>query len=68
MPHAEHHEGESAPARSKTNTPALDGFGRDLTEACRRDELDPVIGRESEISRVVQVLSRRTKKQPRVIG
>jgi ATP-dependent Clp protease ATP-binding subunit ClpC len=68
MPHVEHHDGESAPARSKTNTPALDGFGRDLTEACRRNELDPVIGRESEISRVVQVLSRRTKKQPRVVG
>ena len=68
MPHVEHHDGESAPARSKTNTPALDGFGRDLTEACRRDELDPVIGRESEISRVVQVLSRRTKNNPVLLG
>ena len=68
MPHAEHHDGESAPARSKTNTPALDGFGRDLTEACRRNELDPVIGRESEISRVVQVLSRRTKNNPVLLG
>jgi len=68
MPHVEHHDGESAPARSKTNTPALDGFGRDLTEACRRSELDPVIGRESEISRVVQVLSRRTKNNPVLLG
>lgn len=68
MPHVEHHDGESAPARSKTNTPALDGFGRDLTEACRRNELDPVIGRESEISRVVQVLSRRTKNNPVLLG
>ncbi len=68
MPHIEHHDAESAPARSKTNTPALDGFGRDLTEACRRDELDPVIGREDEITRVVQVLSRRTKNNPVLLG
>jgi ATP-dependent Clp protease ATP-binding subunit ClpC len=68
MPHIDHHDAESAPARSKTNTPALDGFGRDLTEACRRDELDPVIGREDEITRVVQVLSRRTKNNPVLLG
>ncbi len=68
MPHIEHHDGDTAPARSKTNTPALDGFGRDLTEACRRGELDPVIGRESEITRVVQVLSRRTKNNPVLLG
>jgi ATP-dependent Clp protease ATP-binding subunit ClpC len=68
LPHIEHHESEAAPARSKTNTPALDGFGRDLTEASRRGELDPVIGREEEIIRVVQVLSRRTKNNPVLLG
>jgi len=68
LPHIDHHDPDSSPVRSKTNTPALDGFGRDLTEACRRDELDPVIGRENEITRVVQVLSRRTKNNPVLLG
>ncbi|MBD3399662.1 MAG: AAA domain-containing protein [Candidatus Coatesbacteria bacterium] len=47
---------------------SLDIFGRDLTELARRGELDPVIGREAEIDRVVQVLSRRTKNNPVLIG
>ncbi len=52
----------------KTQTPALDAFGRDLTELAREDKLDPVIGRESEIERVIQILSRRTKNNPVLIG
>src|SRR5918992_1275223 len=45
----------------KSKTPALDSFGRDLTELARQGKLDPVIGREREIERVTQVLCRRTK-------
>ncbi len=52
----------------KTQTPALDAFGRDLTELAREDKLDPVIGREAEIERVIQILSRRTKNNPVLIG
>ena len=48
---------------SKSKTPALDSFGRDLTELAKQNKLDPVIGRESEIERAIQVLCRRTKKQ-----
>ena len=53
---------------SKTKTPALDQFGRDLTEAARQQKLDPVIGRSNEIERVIQILSRRTKNNPCLIG
>src|SRR5690625_1502790 len=49
-------------------TPTLDQFGRDLTELAREAKLDPVIGREKEIQRVIQVLSRRTKNNPCLIG
>ena len=49
-------------------TPKLDKFGRDLTEAARQGELDPVIGRQKEIERVIQILSRRTKNNPVLIG
>ncbi|NLA57927.1 MAG: AAA family ATPase, partial [Firmicutes bacterium] len=49
-------------------TPTLDQFGRDLTEMAREGKLDPVIGREKEIQRVIQVLSRRTKNNPCLIG
>jgi ATP-dependent Clp protease ATP-binding subunit ClpC len=49
-------------------TPTLDQFGRDLTELAREDKLDPVVGREQEIQRVIQVLSRRTKNNPVLIG
>jgi len=52
----------------KTQTPALDAFGRDLTVLAREDKLDPVIGREDEIERVIQILSRRTKNNPVLIG
>jgi len=54
--------------RKKTKTPALDHFGRDLTEMARKSQLDPIIGRENEIERVTQILSRRKKNNPVLIG
>ena len=54
--------------RKKSKTPALDHFGRDLTELARRGKLDPIIGREDEIERVSQILSRRKKNNPVLIG
>ncbi|WP_333653624.1 ATP-dependent Clp protease ATP-binding subunit [Dissulfurispira sp.] len=54
--------------RRKTNTPALDEFGRDLTLLAVEGKLDPVIGREDEIERVIQVLGRRLKNNPAIIG
>ncbi len=54
--------------RKKSKTPALDHFGRDLTEMARCSKLDPIIGREDEIERVCQVLSRRKKNNPVLIG
>lgn len=53
---------------SSANTPTLDGLARDLTAAAREEALDPVIGRSKEIERVIQVLSRRTKNNPVLIG
>lgn len=52
----------------KTKTPVLDNFGRDLTKLANEDKLDPVIGREKEIERVAQILSRRKKNNPVLIG
>jgi len=52
----------------KSKTPALDSFGRDLTELARQDKLDPVIGRQREIERAIQILSRRTKNNPVLLG
>lgn len=52
----------------KTATPALDEFGRDLTQLAREHKLDPVIGRDNEIERVLQILCRRTKNNPAIIG
>lgn len=61
--------GSERPAgKSKSKTPALDSFGRDLTELARQSKLDPVIGRANEIERVVQILSRRTKNNPVLLG
>ena len=54
--------------RKKSKTPALDHFGRDLTELARRSALDPIIGRHDEIERVSQILSRRKKNNPVLIG
>ncbi len=53
---------------AKTRTPAMDAFSRDLTKLAREDKLDPVIGREKEVGRVIQVLSRRTKNNPVLLG
>ncbi len=53
---------------SKSKTPALDSFGRDLTELARQGKLDPVIGREHEIERVMQILTRRQKNNPVLLG
>ena len=57
-----------SPAPSKTKTPALDAFGRDLTQLAKDNKLDPVIGRKDEIERVIQILSRRTKNNPVLLG
>ncbi len=60
--------GKSAKGKGKSATPALDQFSRDLTELAAEGQLDPVIGRESEIQRVIEILSRRTKNNPCLIG
>ncbi|HCK41098.1 MAG: NDP-hexose 4-ketoreductase [Planctomycetaceae bacterium] len=62
----EEREGRSKSGKSKT--PALDSFGRDLTELAKQNKLDPVIGREKEIERAIQVLCRRTKNNPVLLG
>ena len=53
---------------SKSNTPALDSFGRDLTRAAEEGRLDPIVGREKELERIAQILSRRKKNNPILIG
>ena len=58
----------SAPAPRRTDTRTLDQFGRDLTESQHLDRTDPVVGRDGEIRRVLQILSRRTKNNPVLIG
>jgi len=65
------HEGQSAPSSSRSQrsrTPTLDEFGRDLTEMARQGKLDPVIGRHGEVERVMQILARRTKNNPVLVG
>ncbi|MEP6756811.1 MAG: Clp protease N-terminal domain-containing protein, partial [Chthonomonadales bacterium] len=58
-----------APGRTqRSKTPTLDEFGRDLTELARTEKLDPVVGRQTEIERVIQILSRRTKNNPCLLG
>src|SRR6201998_3381010 len=54
--------------KKDVNTPALRAFGRDLTELAKKGELDPVIGRKNEIERVIQILCRRTKNNPVLLG
>jgi len=54
--------------KKEVKTPALKAFGRDLTELARKGELDPVVGRKNEISRVIQILCRRTKNNPVLVG
>lgn len=58
----------SSGSKPRSRTPTLDEFGRDLTDHARQDKLDPVVGRNSEIERVIQILSRRTKNNPVLIG
>jgi ATP-dependent Clp protease ATP-binding subunit ClpC len=60
--------GEREKKDAKSKTPALDAFGRDLTELAREGKLDPVIGRAKEIERVIQILCRRTKNNPVLLG
>ena len=69
-PFEEEAQSQQAPAaeETKSKTPALKAFGRDLTKVARDGGLDPVIGRESEIERVIQILCRRTKNNPVLIG
>ncbi len=65
----EHPEKHSAPEKKgEVKTPALKAFGRDLTEIARKGEMDPVIGRKDEIERVIQILCRRTKNNPVLLG
>ena len=59
---------ESGGKSGKSKTPALDSFGRDLTDLAKKNKLDPVIGREQEIERSIQVLCRRTKNNPVLLG
>ncbi len=61
-------EGQPQPKSGKSKTPALDSFGRDLTELAREGKLDPVIGRANEIERVITVLCRRMKNNPVLLG
>ena len=65
---AEENSGFSAPNGNGKGGTALEKFGRDLTKAAKNGEIDPVIGREKEIERVIQILSRRTKNNPVLIG
>ena len=60
--------GSSSGSSSKAKTPSLDEFGRDLTLAAQELRLDPVVGREKEIERVIQILARRTKNNPVLLG
>ena len=60
--------GAGPAGKSKTKTPALDAFGRDLSQLARDGKLDPVVGRQDEIQRVIQVLARRTKNNPVLLG
>ena len=61
-------EGQPAAPKGKSKTPTLDAYGRDLTQLARDNKLDPVIGRNAEIERVIQILARRTKNNPALIG
>ena len=60
--------GSGSNSKSKSETPMLDKMGRDLTKLAQENQLDPVIGRDQEIERVIQILSRRTKNNPVLIG
>jgi ATP-dependent Clp protease ATP-binding subunit ClpC len=57
-----------SPKKDKTETPVLDSYGRDLTKLAEEGSLDPLIGRDKEINRVCQILSRRKKNNPVLLG
>jgi ATP-dependent Clp protease ATP-binding subunit ClpC len=61
-------QGQAQGKAGESKTPALDSFGRDLTELAKEGKLDPVIGRKNEIERVLQILARRTKNNPVLLG
>lgn len=61
-------QGSSGRGTTNKKTPTIEQFGRDLTQMAREDKFDPVIGRDKEIERVIQILSRRTKNNPCLIG
>lgn len=61
-------QGGQQPSKSSSETPVLDNFGIDLTKAAEEDRLDPIVGREREIERLAQILSRRKKNNPILIG
>ncbi len=67
-PYSDNEDGFSSSQENNHNASALEKFGRDLTKAAKEGEIDPVIGREKEIERVIQILSRRTKNNPVLIG
>ena len=67
-PSAHGEKQSSGNQKGKSKTPALDSFGRDLTELAREGQLDPVIGRKNEIERVIQILCRRQKNNPVLLG
>src|SRR5216110_1110467 len=67
-PEADQEGGEPSSGKKDVKTPALRAFGRDLTDLAKKNELDPVIGRHNEIERVIQVLCRRTKNNPVLLG
>src|SRR5918993_3413262 len=60
--------GQHAEGKHQSKTPTIDQMGMDLTAAARAGKLDPIVGRETEIERVIQILSRRTKNNPALIG
>ena len=68
QPAPEAGEKPQAEKKGEIKTPALKAFGRDLTEIARKGEMDPVIGRKNEIERVIQILCRRTKNNPELLG
>jgi len=65
---AQQRPGAQSEDKKEVKTPALKAFGRDLTELARKGEMDPVVGRKNEIRRVIQILCRRTKNNPVLIG
>ena len=66
--HGSMETGRQRPGKKTSKTPLMDQMGVDLTAAARHDQLDPVIGRAEEIERVIQILSRRTKNNPALVG